>query len=102
MLAGRSPYGKLNTLARVLVGTPRVAASVLRAARALRGQDHLAKGQPFIAVQAPKDMRPRRGCSCYDLALPIRYVWAGELIRRFQLAVLLVAGHCYLFRGLYS
>jgi len=41
---------ELNTLARVLAGTPRVAARVLRAARALRGQDHLAKGQPFIAV----------------------------------------------------
>jgi hypothetical protein len=58
---------KLNTLARVLAGTPRVIARVLRAARALHGQDHLAKGQLFIAVQAPEDMRPRRGCSCYAL-----------------------------------
>jgi hypothetical protein len=69
---------KLNTLARVLAGTPRVAARVLagtprvaarvlQAARALRGQDHLAKGQLFIAVQAPKDIRPRRGCSCHAL-----------------------------------
>jgi hypothetical protein len=61
---------ELNTLARVLAGTPRVAARVLRAARALRGQDHLAKGQPFIAVQAPKDMRPRRGCSYHALRYP--------------------------------
>ena len=64
-----------------------IAARVLRAARALRGQDHLAKGQPFVAVQAPEDMRPKRGCSCHALRYPYVYVWAGELMRRFQPAV---------------
>jgi len=29
-------------------------------------------------------------------------LWAGELIRRFQPAVPPVAGHCYLFGGLYG
>ena len=61
---------ELNTLARVLADASRLAARVLRAAR-VRGQDHLARGQPQVAIQAPKDMRPKRGCSCYDLALPI-------------------------------
>ena len=52
-------------------GASHLVARVLRAARALRGYRPPGQRPATVAIQAPEDMRPGRGCSCHDLALPI-------------------------------
>jgi hypothetical protein len=79
-----------------------IVASVLWAARALRGKDHLVKGQPLSQVRRLRTCALRGGVQLSCLALPIRLRIGWRAYKTFLTSSLLVARHCYLFGGLYG
>jgi hypothetical protein len=102
VLAKRSPYRKLNTLARMLAGVLRIRQPECcgQLVRCL-ANGHLVRGQPFVAIQRLRTCALGGGAVVIPCATHTSCM-GWRAYKTFQPAVSPVARHYYLFRCLYG